>query len=223
MTRYLALIRRDLRLFALRGPDAAAVLFFFITVISLFPFSMAGEPGLLLKAAPGILWVGAVLSGLLSLESIHLRDYEDGTLDLLLMSPVPSYGIAAAKMLSHWLLSGLPLALASIPAGIMLGLPPEKTLPLAGTLALGTIYMSLLGGASAALTFGARRSGLLLAVLILPLFIPMLILGMLAAEAGLADLPYKAYVLLQLALVVAALPVAPAVAAGFFNMHLRSP
>jgi len=222
MSAFFAIIGRDLRLFAARGSDAVGVLFFFIVVVSLFPFSMANEPGLLLKSAPGILWVGALLAGLLSLENIHLRDYEDGTLDLMLMSPLPPMGIAGAKMLSHWLLSGAMLTLASLPAGIMLGIAPEGVLPLALSLGLGTLYISLLGGAAAALTFGARRSGLLLAVLVLPLLVPMLILGVLAAEASLADLPYKAYLLLQLALVVAALPLAPAAAAAFFNMHLRS-
>lgn len=216
-----AIILRDLKIFAARGSDAMAVLFFFIVTISLFPFAMTGS-ALLQQAAPGILWVGAVLGGLLALENTHLRDYEDGTLDLLLMSPVPAWQIACGKMLSHWLLSGFVLSLAGVPAAIMLGLPVEKTGIIALSLGLGTLYMSLLGGAGAALTFGSRRSGLLLAVLVLPLFIPMLILGVMAVEAALADLPFKAYVLLQLALVVAALPLAPAVAGQFFNMHLRS-
>ncbi len=216
-----AIILRDLKIFAARGSDAVATLFFFIVTVSLFPFAMNGGT-LLQQAAPGILWVGAVLAGLLALENTHLRDYEDGTLDLLLMSEVPAWQLGFAKMLSHWLLSGFVLMLASVPAAIMLGLPPEKTGLIALSLGLGTLYMSLLGGVGAALTMGSRRSGLLLAVLVLPLFIPMLILGVMATEAALADLPAQAYVLLQLALVIAALPVAPAVAAGFFNMHLRS-
>ena len=221
MTGATAIIFRDLKLFAARGSDAVATLFFFIVTISLFPFAINGGAELQL-AAPGILWVGAVLAGLLALENTHLRDYEDGTLDLLLMSPLPGWRLALAKMLSHWLLSGFVLTLASVPAAIMLGLPVDKTGYIAASLALGTLYMSLLGGVGAALTFGSRRSGLLLAVLVLPLFIPMLILGVMGLQATLADLPAQAYVLLQLALVIAALPVAPAVAAGFFNMHLRS-
>ncbi len=216
-----AVILRDLKIFAARGSDAVATLFFFIVTISLFPFAMNGS-AVLQQAAPGILWVGAVLAGLLALENTHLRDYEDGTLDLLLMSPVPPWQLALGKMLSHWLLSGFVLTLASVPAAIMLGLPVEKTGIIALSLALGTLYMSLLGGVGAALTMGSRRSGLLLAVLVLPLFIPMLIFGVMGVEAALADLPAKAYVLLQLALVIGALPLAPAVAAGFFNMHLRS-
>ncbi|MDE1152921.1 MAG: heme exporter protein CcmB [Micavibrio sp.] len=222
MNAVFAILRRDLRLFAARGSDAVATLFFFLVVVSLFPFALSSEAGLLQKAAPGILWVGAVLAGLLSLENIHLRDYEDGTLDLLMMSPLPPWRLAAAKMLAHWLLSGLLLVPAAVLAAFMLGLGGGAALVAAATLALGTIYMSLLGGIGAALTFGSRRSGLLLAVLVLPLFIPMLILGVMGLEAALADLPYKAYLLLQLALVVPALPIAPAVAAAFFKMHLRS-
>jgi len=217
-----SMVCRDLRLFAARGSDAAATLFFFIIVVSLFPFALASEAGLLQKAAPGILWVGAVLAGLLSLENVHLRDYEDGTLDLLMMSPLSPWQLAAGKMLAHWLLSGLLLVPASVLAAFMLGVDGGAVEAIAAALALGTIYMSLLGGIGAALTFGSRRSGLLLAVLVLPLFIPMLILGVMGVEAALADLPYKAYLLLQLALVIAALPIAPAVAAAFFKMHLRS-
>lgn len=217
-----AIISRDLRLFAARGSEAVATLFFFFVVASLFPFALAQEPGLLQKSAAAIIWVCALLAGLLSLETVFLRDAEDGTLDLLLMSPVGTLKVALSKMASHWLLSGAPLVVASFAVSVMLGVPPEKTGILALSLALGTVYLSLLGGAGAALTLGSRRSGLLLAVLVLPLFIPMLILGVMAAEAALAELPCKAYVLLQLAMVVAALPVAPWLAAQFFNMHLRS-
>ncbi len=216
-----AIVSRDFRL-AARGSEAVATLFFFFAVASLFPFALAQEPGLLQKSAAAIIWVCALLAGLLSLETVFLRDAEDGTLDLLLMSPVSAVRIAFAKMLSHWLLSGAPLVAASFIVAIMLGVPPEKTGILALSLALGTIYMSLLGGMGAALTLGSRRSGLLLAVLVLPLFIPMLILGVTGAAAALADLPARAYLLLQLALAVAAMPVAPWLAALFFNMHLRS-
>lgn len=216
------IIARDLRLFAARGSEALATLFFFAVVASLFPFALAQEPGLLQKSAAAIIWVAALLAGLLSLDTVFLRDAEDGTLDLLLMSTLSPARIAFAKMLSHWILSGASLALASFIVSIMLGVPPEKTGVLALSLLLGTAYMSLLGGAGAALTLGSRRSGLLLCVLVLPLFIPMLILGVMAAEAALADLPYKSYILLQLAMLIAALPLAPWLSAQFFTLHLRS-
>lgn len=222
MTPAAAIIARDLRLFAARGTEAAATVFFFVIVASLFPFAFAHEPGLLQKSAAGIVWVAALLAALLSLESVYARDQEDGTFDLLLMSPVSPAGVACSKMVSHWLLSGAPLVLASLVMSLMLGIPGAKACVIALSLALGTVYMSLLGGVGAALTLGARRPGLLLAVLVLPLFIPMLILGVMAAEAALADMPLKAYLLLQAALAVAALPAAPAAAGAFLNMHLRS-
>jgi len=216
------IIARDLRLFAARGSEALATLFFFAVVASLFPFALAQEPGLLQKSAAAIIWVAALLAGLLSLETVFLRDAEDGTLDLLLMSPLSPARIAFAKMFSHWILSGASLAIASFVVSVMLGVPPAKTGALALSLALGTAYMSLLGGAGAALTLGSRRSGLLLCVLVLPLFIPMLILGVMTAQAALADMPYQPYILLQLAMLVAALPLAPWLSAQFFTLHLRS-
>lgn len=217
-----AIIARDLRLFALRGSEVVATVFFFVIVASLFPFAFTHEAGLLQKAAAGIIWVAALLAALMSLENIYMRDAEDGTMDMLLMSPVSPARIAFAKMASHWLLTGAPLVLASLVVSVMLGVPGAKVWILSVSLAAGTFYMSLLGGIGAALTLGARRPGVLLAVIVLPLFIPMLILGVMAAEAALADLPFRSYLLLQLAMVIALLPVAPAVAAAFFNMHLRS-
>ena len=121
-----AIVCRDFRLFAARGSEAVATLFFFFAVAALFPFALAQEPGLLQKSAAAIIWVCALLAGLLSLETVFLRDAEDGTLDLLLMSPVSPLRIAFAKMLSHWLLSGAPLVAASFIVAIMLGVPPEK-------------------------------------------------------------------------------------------------
>jgi heme exporter protein B len=220
--RYFALVRRDLRLMAQRGSEAMATLLFFATVACLFAIALSANPNLLVLAAPGVLWISALLAALLALDAVYVRDFEDGTLDLLLMSPLSVPGIAGAKMFSHWLLSGLGLVVASLIIAPMMGTPLDVTGIMAVSLGLGTLYMSLLGGVAASLTLGARRSGLLLAVLVLPLLVPMLILGVLAAEAALAALPYKAYLLLQLAMVIAALGLAPAAAGAFLNMHLRS-
>lgn len=217
-----AIVTRDLRLFAARGSEFAATLFFFVIVASLFPFALAQDPAALQKSAAAIIWVCGLLAGLLSLDAVFARDAEDGTLDLLMMSPAPPWQAAFGKMISHWLLSGLPLVMAAFPVSVMLGVPLEKAGLLCASLALGTIYMSWLGIAGAALTLGSRRSGLLLAVLVLPLLIPMLILGVMAAEASLADAPVSAYLLLQTALVVAILPSAPAAASAFLKLHLRS-
>ena len=221
--RYVAIVRRDVRLMAARGSEALATLFFFATVACLFAISMSSNEGLMAVAAPGILWISALLAGLLALDAVYVRDFEDGTFDLLLMSPLLPAGIMGAKMLSHWLLSGLGLVLASLVVAPMIKVPTEFVGVLSASLLLGTLYMSLLGGVGAALTLGARRSGLLLAVLILPLLLPMLILGVLAAEAALAGMPYTSYLLLQLAMVIAATGLAPVASAAFLNMHLRSP
>lgn len=223
ISRYAAIVRRDVRLMASRGSEALATLFFFATVACLFAISMSSNEGLMAAAAPGILWISALLAGLLALDAVYTRDFEDGTFDLLLMSPLLPAGIMGAKMLSHWLLSGLGLVVASLVVAPMIKVPPGLVCVLSASLLLGTLYMSLLGGVGSALTLGARRSGLLLAVLILPLLLPMLILGVLTAEAALAGFPYTSYLLLQLAMVIAATGIAPAAAAAFLNMHLRSP
>lgn len=222
MKTFCAIIARDARLYAARGSEFVATLFFFVVVASLFPFALAQDPAALQKSAAAIIWVCALLAGLLSLDTVFQRDAEDGTLDLLMMSPVAPWQVALGKMMSHWILSGLSLVMAAFPVSVMLGVPAEKAGLLCLSLAAGTIYMSWTCVAGAALTLGSRRSGLLLAVLVLPLLIPMLILGVMAAEASLADAPVSAYLLLQTALVVAILPTAPAAASAFLKLHLRS-
>lgn len=218
MTPYLALIRRDLRLSLFRSSEGMTTLFFFVVTASLFPFALGGEPALVQRAATGILWVTAVLASLLSLEALYHRDDEDGTFDLLLLSPATAFGIALTKMLTHWIVSGLTLVMAGIVVSQMLLMPAASLLVLILSLLLGTLYMSLLGGMGAILTLGTKRPGLLLALLVLPLYIPMLILGVAAMEAVSA----KPYLLLQLALVLAALPLTSWVAGLSLRMNQRS-
>lgn len=215
-------IRRDLRLGFSRGSEAAVSFFFFFAVISLFPFAFGGDTAMLQKAAPGIIWIAAMLSAFLSLEGVYHRDYDDGTFDLLLIEGASPFFMVAAKMLSHWILSGLLLLPATIIAAVMLSLPSDAVITLSFSVAFGSVYMSFLGGFGAVLTFGSRRPGLLLALLALPLFVPMLVLGMAAAESMLAGMPVRAYLLLQISLVIAALPLAPLAAASFLKMSLRS-
>jgi heme exporter protein B len=222
MTPYLTLIARDLRLSVGRGSEAMTALFFFAVTASLFPFALGGEQAIVLRAAAGIIWVSAALASLLSLEALYHRDEEDGTFDLLMLSPLSPLGIALAKMLAHWTITGLALATASIVISQMLFVPATALTVLIPSLLLGTLYMSLLGGMGAVLTFGARRPGLLLALLILPLYIPMLILGVMGMEATLAGLPARAYLLLQLSMVIAALPLTAWVAAAFLRMNMRA-
>lgn len=219
---YLTLIARDLRLSVGRGSEGMTTLFFFAVTASIFPFALGGEQAIIARAASGIIWVSAVLASLLSLETLYHRDEEDGTFGLLLLSPISPISIALSKMLAHWMVSGLPLVLATVIVSQMLFVPAAALTVLLPSLLLGTLYMSMLGGMGAVLTFGARRPGLLLALLILPLYIPMLILGVMGTEAVLAELPVKAYLLLQLSLVIAALPLTAWVAALFFRMNMRS-
>lgn len=222
MTPYAALIVRDLRLSVSKGPEAMKTVFFFVLVVSLFPFAFGGEVGALRTAAPGIIWVAALLAALLSLESFYHRDFDDGTFDLMMMSPVPAFGIVCSKMFSHWLVSGLTLVAASVIISQMLFMSWASAGVLLLSLLLGSIYMSLLGGAGAILTMGARRPGILLAILVLPLFVPMLILGVLAVEASLAQLSYTAYLLLQAALALLGLAVLPWAASVLLFMHSKS-
>lgn len=205
-----------------RGPDAFAALAFFAVVVCLFPFAAGSDAAVLRKIAPGVIWVAALLSALLSLETVYARDYDDGTFDLLMLSPLSPRVLAASKMASHWLVSGLPIVLGSLVAALLLDLSLHAALVLAVSLLLGTLYISLLGGAGAALSLGSRRSGLLLAVIVLPLFTPMLVFGVMAGAAALAGMPVTPYLLLQLAMVVAAAPLAPFAAAAFLALHLRS-
>ncbi len=222
MTPYLTLITRDLRLSLLRGAGGMTALFFFVVTASLFPFALGAEQSVLGRAAPGILWVSAVLASLLSLETLYHRDDEDGTFDLLLLSPLPAAGVVLSKMAAHWIVSGITLVAASAILSQMLFVPAAAVPVFLAALLLGTLYMSVLGGLGAVLTFGARRPGMLLVVLILPLYIPMLILGVSAMEAALASLSAQPYLLLQLALVVAALPLAAAASAAILRAHVRT-
>lgn len=218
MSAYIAIIRRDLRLSLLRGSEGMVTLFFFVLTATLFSIALGGEQGVVGRAAPAILWVSAVLASLLALEGIYHRDAEDGTFDLLMLSPLSPVGIALAKMIAHWIVAGLSLVTISLVVSQMLFLPVQQLGTLIYSLLLGTLYMSLMGGMGAALTFGARRPGLLLALLILPLYVPMLILGVMALEAPAAT----PYLLLQCALATAALPLAAWVTAAALKMNMRS-
>lgn len=222
MNKIAAIIRRDLRLGFLHGSDAMTMISFFVVVACLFPFVFGADDKLLSTAAPGIIWVSALLAAILSLEGVYHRDQADGTMDMLLMYHVSSFGIAFAKMTAHWLMSGVPLLLAAVLVSHMLLLSPAVLPVLLLSLLMGTIYLSLLGGTGAFLTAGARRPALLMAVIVFPLYIPMLILGVSAVNAALAGMAAQPYLLLQAALVIAALPLTLLASSFCLNLHLRS-
>jgi len=183
MTGFAALLARDLRLVWRRPGDVALVLAFFVVATVLFPLGIGPEPGILSRIAAGVLWCTALFAGLLSLDRLFAADYEDGTLDLLLLAPWPLELAALAKCAAHWIVTGLPLALIAPLLGVAFGLDPGILLALAATLLVGTPTLSLIGGLAAALTLGARRGGALLALLALPLCVPTLIFGAGAVES----------------------------------------
>lgn len=213
MTAWLALLARELRL-ALRHPaDTLAAVMFFVLVAALFPFGIGPAPEALARIAPGALLAAALLAALLPLDRMFGADAEDGTLDQLLLSGIGAAAVALAKAVAHWLTTGLPLLVAAPVAAAMLNLPTEAWPPAMAALGLATAFLSLLGTAGAALTLGARRGGVLLPLLVLPLAIPAVIFGAAGIEAAAAGLSARPYLLLLGALLAAALPLAP-LAAG---------
>jgi heme exporter protein B len=209
-----ALIARDLHLALRQGADAAMVVLFFVVAVSLFPFGVGPEAGILARIAPGVLWVMALLAALLSLDRIFLADYEDGALELIVLSPVPLALAVLAKSVAHWLVSGLPLVLAAPVLAVLLQLPGEGFITLVAAMLLGTPILSLVGAVGAALALGARRGGILIALLVLPLYIPALIFGASAVEAAVTGGSARPHLLLLGALLAAAIPLCPWAAAA---------
>jgi len=182
MSGFATLLARDLRLVLRRPGDVGVVLAFFVVATVLFPLGIGPETNVLARIAAGVLWCAALFAALLSLERLFAADYEDGSLDLLLLAPWPLELAALAKCLAHWIVTGLPLSLLAPLLGVAFGLDGESLLALAATLLVGTPTLSLIGGLAAALTLGARKSGALLALLALPLCVPTLIFGAGAIE-----------------------------------------
>lgn len=221
MIRFLHLVRRDARLAFRAGADATVAVMFFIVTVTLFPLAVGPESEILARIAAGVLWVCALLASLLSLERLFANDHEDGGLDLLALSPLPLEAVVLAKVAAHWLVTGLPLILAAPVLALLLNLPAEGFAPLVLTLALGTPTLSLLGAIGAALTLGARRGGVLISLLILPLFAPVLIFAVGAIEASLTGLPVRPHLLLLAGLLAASLPLAPIAAAAALRQALE--
>ena len=179
----MGLVARDLRLVWRRPGDVTVVLAFFVVATVLFPLGIGPETNILARIAAGVLWCAALFASLLSLDRLFAADFEDGTLDLLLLAPWPLELATLAKCAAHWIVTGLPLALLAPLLGLGFGLETSSLLGLAVTLLVGTPTLSLIGGLAAALTLGARRSGALLALLALPLCVPTLIFGAGAVES----------------------------------------
>lgn len=209
MSAFFALVARDIRIALRQLSDTMMVIVFFVIAAALFPFGVGPEPNLLARMAPGILWVTALLAAMLSFDRLFQTDYEDGTLELLIIAPQPVWLTALAKIAAHWLTTGLPLLVASPVIGIMLNLEPRGYGVLMVAMALGTAIISLVGALGAALTLGSRRSGVLLSLLVLPLVIPVLIFGAGAVEAVIGGFPATQQLLVLCGMLLACLVMCP--------------
>ena len=187
------IVRRELRLALRRKGDALNVLVFFVVVASLFPLGVGPEPNQLRMMGAGVAWIGALLAAVLSLPRLFAADYADGTLEQMLVSPRPLAVVVLGKTAAHWLLTGLPLALAAPLIGLQYGLPMDALVVLLASLLIGTPVLSLLGAAGAALTLGVRGGGALLGLLVLPLFVPVLVFGAGAVTAALSGVTPSAH------------------------------
>lgn len=221
MTGFRFLVLRDLRLALRQGGDLAMVVGFFVLTIVLFPFGVGPEPELLARIAAGILWVTALLAALLSLERLFQADWEDGSLEALALMPLPLEAQMLAKCLAHWLVTGLPLTLVAPLLGLLLNLDAAGYPVLVLSLLLGTPSLSLIGAIGAGLSLGARRGGVLLSLLVLPLYIPILIFGVAAVEASIGGFAARPHLLLLGAFLAGALPLAPLAAAAALRQALE--
>jgi heme exporter protein B len=216
-----ALLLRDMRLAMRAGGGFGLSLAFFLIVVVLVPFGVGPEMGLLSKIAPGILWVGALLACLLSLDRIFALDFEDGTLDLLATAPLPLEAVVSVKSLAHWITTGLPLVLAAPVLGVLLGLQSDAFYWIVLSLLLGTPALSVIGTFGAALTVGLKRGGLLLSILVLPLYVPTLIFGAELARRGIAGMDVGTPMSLLLGITFASIALLPFASAAVLKINLR--
>lgn len=217
-----ALIRRDLTLALRQGGGAGLAIGFFLIVVALYPLSVGPDLNLLARLAPGLLWAALLLAALLSLERIFQADFEDGSLDIIATGPLPLELVAAAKAFSHWLTTGVPLAIAAPLIGVMLNLPADAMLPLMATMLAGTPAVSFVGAVGAALTIALKRGGLVTAILVLPLYVPVLIFAVAAANAAITGpAPFAAPFLILTALSLASMALAPFAAGAALKTALQ--
>lgn len=220
MTAILRIATRDLRLALRQRGDAGTVVLFFALTAALFPFGIGPEPNLLARIAPGVVWVTALLAVLLSLERLFLADYEDGSLELLALAPLPLEFAVLAKVAAHWITTGLPVILAAPFVVLLYNMPVEGLPMMMLALLIGTPVLSLVGAVGAALALGARRGGVLVPLLVLPLYIPILIFGVGATDAALAGLSAKPHLLLLGAVLLVMLFLTPLAAAAALRQAL---
>ena len=216
-----ATLRRDLLLVMRRKSEVLTALFFFVIVSSLFPLGIGPEPALLRKIAPGVLWVGALLATMLGLQRMFAADYADGTLEQMALSPTPLVWLVIGKIAAHWLVSGLPLVLIAPVLGLQFDVDAGALGVLMLALLLGTPLLSLIGAIGAALTLGVRGGGVLLSLLVLPLYVPALVFGAGAVEAHVSGLGAGGHLSLLAALLVLATFFAPWATAAALRIALE--
>lgn len=209
MTAFLAIVRRDLRLALRQGSDSMMVVMFFVLTVVLFPFGVGPESNVLERIAAGVLVVTALLASMLSLDRLFQQDYEDGSLDLLTLSPLPLPVIVLGKVTAHWLTTGLPLIVAAPVLAVLLNMNADGFGTLIFAMALGTPTLSLIGAVGAGLVLGARRGGVLLSLLVLPLYIPVLVFAVSAIDAAVMGFGFRAQLLILGAMLLAALALCP--------------
>jgi len=217
---FIYLLRRDLTLAFRNRAEFANPLLFFIMVITLFPLAIGAVPELLARIAPGIIWVAALLAAMLSLESIFRSDFDDGSLDQLLMSAHPMPLLVLAKVCAHWLVTGFPLLIISPILAEMLGMPQQAQGVLFLTILIATPVLSLVGSIGVALTVGLPKGGMILSILVLPLYVPVLIFAASAIEAAAGGLDVSAQIYMLLAFLFLALSLSPVAAAAALKISM---
>lgn len=222
MPAFFEIVRRDLKLAMRQGMDNLMVVMFFVIAVVLFPFGVGPEPNILARISAGVIWVAALLASMLSLERLFQADFEDGSLELLIMQPLVLEVTVAAKVTAHWLTTGLPLIVAAPVLAVLMNMDGGGFGVLILALSIGTPALSLVGAIGAALILGARRGGVLLSLLILPLYIPILIFGVSAVDAALGGLTWRPHILILGGLLVAVLPLSLWAAAAALRQALRS-
>lgn len=218
---FVAIVRRDLRLAFYNRSDLFNPLLFFVIVVSLFPFGVGSDPEQLRHIAPGVIWVAALLATLLGLDGLFKPDFEDGTLEQLALSPHPLSVLVLGKILVHWLLSGIPLIAITPVIALLLNLDPALLPKLLASLLIGTPSLSLIGAIGVALTAGMRRGGVLLTLIVLPLYVPVLIFGANLLQAAATGLETTGQFYVMAAILMLALALAPLAAAAALRVSLN--
>ena len=221
MRRALDILGRDLRLALRQGVDSLMAVVFFVLAVVLFPLGVGPEANILARIAAGVIWVAALLASMLSLERLFQTDYEDGSLELLALGPVALELVVLAKVAAHWLTTGVPLMVAAPVLAVLLGMDARGFAVLIVALGLGTPTMSLIGGVGAALILGARRGGVLLSLLVLPLYIPVLIFGVAAVDAAIGGFPARPHLMILSGLLIGAVALCPWAAAASLRQSLE--